>query len=87
MEEAGADISGNRSKHVDEFRDQPFDLVVTVCDGARESCPVFPAARAMDHWPFEDPASARGTDDEKLRVFRKVRDQIEARIRAYLAGS
>lgn len=84
MAESGIDISANESKPVDDFRDGPFDVVVTVCDGARESCPTFPAAGQMLHWPFEDPAKAEGSDEEKLAVFRKVRDQIHARIRQYL---
>jgi arsenate reductase len=84
MRELDIDISDNASKSVDRFRDQPFDLVVTVCDNARESCPVFPGAVETLHWPFDDPADATGTDDEKLTVFRHVRDQIRDRIQSYL---
>ena len=84
MDEMGLDISEHRSKHLDEFRREPFDLVVTVCDSAREACPVFPGAKQTLHWPFEDPAEATGTDEEKLPVFRSVRDQIRARIADYL---
>ena len=84
MADLGIDISANESKHADEFADKPFDVVVTVCDGAKESCPVFPAARQMVHWPFDDPAKAEGSDEEKLPVFRRVRDQIHAKIRRYL---
>lgn len=84
MDEAGIDVAEHRSKHLDEFRREPFDLVVTVCDSAREACPVFPGAKQILHWPFEDPAEATGTDEEKLPVFRSVRDQIQARIADYL---
>lgn len=84
MGESGIDLSGHRSKHLNEFQDQPFDLVVTVCDSARESCPVFPGAKETLHWPFEDPAHAAGTDDEKTKVFRNVRDQIRQKIAGYL---
>ena len=84
MDEMGIDISEHRSKHLNEFRREPFDLVVTVCDSAREACPVFPGAQQTLHWPFEDPAEATGTDEEKLPVFRSVRDQIRVRIADYL---
>ena len=86
MKELGVDISENQSKHAGEFLGQPFDLVVTVCDGAKESCPTLPRARTTDHWPFEDPAGAEGTDEEKLRVFRRIRDEISARIKKFLAS-
>lgn len=84
LAELGLDLSRNRSKHLDEFRDRPFDLVVTVCDNARESCPVFPGAKRLAHWPFPDPAEAEGSEEEKLAVFRAVRDAIRERIRAFL---
>lgn len=83
--ELGIDISRFASKSLDQFRDQPFDLVVTVCDNAKEACPVFSCAKQTLHWPFEDPAVATGEDDDKLKVFRKVRDQIRQRIAEYLA--
>ncbi len=86
MSELGIDISAGASKSLDQFRDQPFDLVVTVCDNAKESCPVFSGAKETLHWPFEDPADAVGTDDEKMSVFRQVRDQIKDRIQSYLNG-
>jgi len=70
MADLGIDISANESKHADEFAHKPFDVVVTVCDGAKGSCPVFPAARQMLHWPFDDPAEAEGSDEEKLPAFR-----------------
>jgi arsenate reductase len=85
MAEIGIDISGHRSKSVDEFLDRPPDLLITVCDSARETCPVFPAAVERRHWPFEDPAAVEGTDEERLAAFRRVRDQIRARIAEFLA--
>lgn len=87
MNEIGIDISSHRSKSVDEFRGQQLDSVITVCDNANESCPVFPAATQRLHWPFEDPAAVRGSEAERLAAFRKVRDQIQARIAKFLAGS
>ena len=75
---------GLTSKSSDPFQDTPFDLVVTVCDNAKEACPIWPSAKKLLHWPFEDPADATGTDQEKLEVFRKVRDQIKDRIAAFL---
>ncbi len=85
LAEIGIDISGQRSKSVDEFVSQPLDLVITVCDNAKESCPVFPGRTERLHWPFEDPAHLEGTEDERKAAFRKVRDQIRQRIQAFLA--
>ncbi|QDU38796.1 Arsenate-mycothiol transferase ArsC2 [Maioricimonas rarisocia] len=85
MAELDADLSAHRSKSLDEFADQPFDLVVTVCDNARESCPVFPGASETFHWPFDDPADATGSDDEKMTMFRRVRDEIREKIQGFLA--
>ena len=84
MKEIGIDISGGRSKSVDEFRGQAFDYVITVCDNAAESCPVFPGATERLHWAFEDPAAVEGTRDEREAAFRKVRDQIRLKIRTFL---
>ena len=81
MGELGIDISGHRSKHVDEFSGQRFDLVLTVCDDAREVCPVFPGGTVHVHHAFEDPAAVEGPEDVRLAAFRRVRDDI----RAYLA--
>mgnify|MGYP003593543773 CR=1 FL=1 len=75
MAEAGVDLSGQTSKSVEGLRGVPFDLVVTVCDSAREACPVFPGARRTVHRAFEDPAHA-GSGDDALPVFRRVRDEI-----------
>ena len=73
MQEIGVDLSANRSKHVEEFTGQSFDLVVTVCDSAKEACPVFPGAKQMLHWPFDDPAHATGSSDDVRNEFRRVR--------------
>lgn len=80
MAEAGVDISGSRPQHVGGFLDQPWDLVVTVCDSARESCPTFPRPVPRLHLSFPDPAAAEGTDDERMAVFRRVRDEILDRL-------
>jgi arsenate reductase (thioredoxin) len=83
MKEIGIDISGHRSKSVDEFSDQPMDFVVTVCDNARDNCPVFPAGAGRIHWSFEDPAAVQGSEQERLAAFRRIRDQIQERVRAF----
>ena len=82
--ELGLDISNNESKHLDQFLDQPLDMVVTVCGSAHESCPVFPGDVEVAHWPFEDPAYAEGSDEVRRQFFRDVRDQIREKIAAYL---
>jgi arsenate reductase len=84
MREIGIDISGHRSKSVDEFSGQSFDYVVTVCDNARDACPVFPAGTARIHWSFEDPAAVEGSESERLAAFRRIRGQIHERVRAFL---
>ena len=81
------DLSNATSKHVDQFLDQPIDLVVTVCDGAKESCPTLPRVAEAVHWPFVDPADAEGSEEEQMQVFREVRDEIRTRIEHYLASS
>jgi arsenate reductase len=78
MRELGIDISTHRSKSVDEFTGQQFDCVITVCDNARDTCPVFPAAARTLHHSFEDPAAVTGSDEERLAAFRRVRDQLRA---------
>jgi len=80
MAEAGVDISSHRSKALFEFLGQPFDLVITVCDSAREACPAFPGAAKRIHESFPDPAGVTGTKDEVLDKFREVRDLIRERI-------
>ncbi|QDT98880.1 arsenate reductase ArsC [Gimesia aquarii] len=84
MQELDQDLSQNRSKHVDEYLNETFDLVVTVCDSAKESCPTLAGAQRIEHWPFYDPADAEGSDTEKLTVFRDVRDQIREKIQDFL---
>jgi arsenate reductase len=84
MREIGIDISGQRSKNVTEYLGQHFPVVITVCDNAKEHCPIFPGPCIREHWPFEDPAEAVGTEEHRLTVFRKVRDEIASRIRSYL---
>jgi arsenate reductase len=86
MREAGIDISGHRSKSVDEFAGQAFDYVITVCDNAKESCPVFPAKTKRVHWSIEDPAAAQGSKKEALTAFRRVRDELRARLQAFAKG-
>jgi arsenate reductase len=75
MKEIGIAISRHRSKHVDEFKGQQFDYVITVCDNSKESCPVFPGVKSM-HWPFPDPPHNKETNEEVISEFRKVRDMI-----------
>ena len=84
MTEIGVNLSGHVSKSLDRYRDEAFDLVVTVCDNAREACPIFPGARETLHWPFDDPAHATGSDEQKMAEFRRVRDEIRERIAGYL---
>ena len=84
MQEKGISLVGYESKSAALFNNEPFDLVVTVCDNARETCPVYPNAQQIQHWPFEDPADATGTEEERMKTFRRVRDEIETKIRSYL---
>lgn len=84
LAEAGIEGSWARSKSVDEFVGQSFDYVITVCDQARQSCPVFPGATAPLHWGYEDPAAAEGTDEERLVVFRRVFTQLGGRIHQFI---
>jgi arsenate reductase len=79
----GIDASAARSKSVTEFLGQSFDYVVTVCDRARESCPVFPGGAESLHWGFDDPAEATGSEDERLAVFERVLGEISARLRTF----
>jgi arsenate reductase (thioredoxin) len=84
MDELGIDIRGQTSKRVDVYQGQEFDAAITVCDDAREACPFFPGAAVQRHWSFDDPSGATGSEEERLQVFRRVRDEIGARIRAEL---
>lgn len=86
IKEIGLPTENLISKSVDQFLEQPIDVAVTVCDNAKEACPVLPGV-TMLHWPFEDPADATGTDDEQMMFFRRVRDQISAAIENYLNES
>lgn len=86
MREVGLDISAQRSKTLDEYLGQPFDLVITVCDDAREACPFFPGARQQLHWSLPDPSKATGDEQGQLAVYREVRDEIQRRIREELLG-
>jgi arsenate reductase len=86
MAEIGIDISGHRSKSVDEFLGQDLDYVITVCNNAREICPVFPGAVRRLHWPFDDPAAVEGSDAVRQAAFRRIRDQIHGRIMVFLGG-
>jgi arsenate reductase len=86
MEEIGVDMSGQESKTLDRYLDQPFDYVITVCDDANEACPFFPGAQSRLHWSFEDPSRAEGSDEERLKVFRRVRDGIKDRVQAELVN-
>ena len=83
MGEIGIDISQHRSKSVNDFEGQAFDHIVTVCDAAKESCPVFPHIKRILHWNFEDPADAQGSEDSILQVFRRVRDEITTQFKAH----
>lgn len=80
MDELGIDISGHESKTLDRYLNDRFDKVITVCDDANETCPVFYGARERLHWSFPDPSKATGTEDEQLAVYRQVRDAIRSRI-------
>jgi len=86
MKEIGIDISTHRSKSMDEFLGRKIETVITVCANADRACPVFPGQVNRHHWPFDDPACAMGTDEEKLAVFRRVRDEINRAFTAYAEG-
>ena len=85
MAEIGIDLRGHTSKTLDRFLSERWDYVITVCDSANESCPAFLAAGTRLHWSFDDPSAARGSDEQRLAVFRRVRHEIEARIAAWLS--
>lgn len=88
MAELGVDISGQSSKALERYLGETFDYVVTVCDDANETCPVFPGAKNRLHWSFRDPSRAEGSEEERLGAFRTVRDEIQDRIRKeFLDGS
>jgi arsenate reductase len=84
MADAGVDISGQRPKSLTRFVGQAFDFVITVCDRARDACPTFPGDPLQIHWPFDDPAAAGGGEAERYQVFRRVRDEIQYRVRLFV---
>lgn len=84
MRELGIDISDHRSKSLGEFTDQFFDYVLTVCDNAKESCPIFAGKAAAIHHNFEDPAAVQGSEEERLAAFRRVRDQLRHYLRDFI---
>ncbi len=86
MNEIGIDISNHRSKHMDEFLEQNVETVITVCGNADQACPIFPGQVNRHHWPFTDPAHAKGSEAEVLNVFRQVRDEIRRVFEAYAEG-
>jgi arsenate reductase len=86
MKEVGIDMSTHRSKSVDEFEGQAFDYVITVCDNAKESCPVFPAGTKRIHWSIQDPAAVQGSGEERLTAFRLARDELRGLLRAFVQG-
>ena len=85
MAEVGIDISAHRSKSVSEFLTQPFEYVITVCDRAKESCPIWPGPTHLLHWSFDDPAEVVDSDEARRQLFRRVRDEILGRIKGFLA--
>ena len=87
MREVGIDISGHRSKSVEEFAGQNFDYVITVCDNAKESCPVFPATTKRIHWSLEDPAAVQGSEEQRLAEFRRIRNQLRTHLRQLVQES
>lgn len=84
MANVDLDISGARSKHLDEYLSQDFDYVITVCDAANESCPIFPGDPKRIHWSFPDPSLVQGSDKERLRAFEKVAGEISLRLRTWV---
>ena len=86
MDELGIDISGQESKTLDRYLDEPFDTLITVCDQAAEACPVFPGAKERLHWSFPDPSRVTGSEEEQLAVYRQVRDAIRRRIEGELVA-
>jgi arsenate reductase len=87
MQEIGIDISAHRSKTFDALLGDRWDYVITVCDAANERCPLFPGDTTRLHWSFQDPSRATGTEDQRVGVFRRVRDQIRTRVTDWLATS
>ncbi len=84
MREIGIDISGHRSKSIDEFTRQPFDYVITVCDNAKQKCPIFPGATRRIHWSIEDPPAVGGAEQTRLAAFRAARDDLRGRLSKFI---
>jgi arsenate reductase len=87
MDEIGIDISGQQSKTLDRYLNEPFNWVITVCDTARQNCPVFPGVEQTAHWGVDDPTEATGTDADRLDAFRRARDDLRNRIRLFIAAA
>ena len=87
MREIGIDITNHASKTLDAFEGQRFDYVITVCDRANESCPIFPGGTERIHWSFDDPSAATGSEQERLAAFRRIRDEIRERLVAFLVDT
>lgn len=87
MADIGIDISAQRSKTIQPFLDEPFDWLITVCDDARQSCPVFPGVERTLHWSIEDPAGATGTEEERLLAFGRARDDLRNRVRMFVLAA
>ncbi len=87
MAEIGIDITGHRSKCLDEFLDTAFDHIITVCDNANQTCPAFPGKAERTHWSLEDPAEVDGTEEEKLAAFREIRDQLIIKIKEFIGSN
>ncbi|MDO8479175.1 MAG: arsenate reductase ArsC [Candidatus Rokubacteria bacterium] len=85
MREVGIDLAGHSSKTFDQFLAQPWDCVITVCDNANERCPIFPARTTRLHWSFEDPSAAAGSEEEKLKTFCRIRDEISQKISSWIS--
>lgn len=87
MNEIGIDISGYRSKSVDEFAGRNFDYVITVCDNANQRCPMFPGTTERIHWSIDDPAATAGNEADQMKVFRRVRDELREKLAQFAAQS
>jgi arsenate reductase len=87
MRDVGIDLSTHTSKALDSLVNRRWDYVITVCDSANERCPLFPGPTTRLHWSFEDPSQATGSEDERLAVFRRIRDEIQKQLKEWLATS
>ena len=87
MSEIGIDITSHRSKSIDEFMTGQFEYVITVCDNAKQNCPVFPGATRRIHWSIEDPAAVDGAEQTRLKAFRAARDDLRARLNKFVASA